>query len=815
MEIHVNIKYICFALFITVFILISCNEQGNLPFYEPNPKAFVINEIMPANQTGLMADNGKIYDWIEIKNISDDTESLGNITLVVEENEKDKNGKQKIKSAKLPDRELAPGECVVIFADKKGKKHNGKTLFANVKLPADGAKVKLMMGNNNVFEVNYPKMENDQSYRRREYGNFEASCLTTPGFDNNEDGFEQYLQVIEQQRKEPVKIWETHLKGFNRGTQWIEIKNVSDSVVNIKDYCLATERKHIDKWQLPDVNINPGAFYIIDCRKNNFKIGDKATVILSKNGMFVDGVSAFSAPYGTSVGRKEYYNGFFYFESPTKGKENTTHQARFIQQKPEFLTHPGVYPNIKAMKVAIDTHGQKMHYTTDGSIPNEKSPIYNDSITIDKTTTIRAFCNADSNAIKSPVVTATFIFADKHSLPVVNITVNHDDIFDFNHGIYADGPGKGTVYPYHNANFWKKWWKKAHIEFIDSIQGFSEDCEIAIFGGFSRALAKKSFKIRFKDYLGASFVRYDFFDNGKPLKLKKFILRSGSQDINGVMVRDEFFTSLMKQQCTELLIQDYRPVALYINGEYFGLYYIREKIDNRFVARKLHVSNDSISIIMAGKYTEEGSIRGYNEIINFAKNHDMTQKQNYDFVADRFDVQALIDYKLGEMYSNNVDVGNVRYVHANDSKGDKKWHIVFYDIDLSWTASKPASFYFKASGSNAEGSVSGHNILIQQLLKNSEFRQLFLERLSLLMHKTFSTENATATFDNIINTIKPEMPRNCQRWPQVMAYSTWENHVDEFRKKFKDRPKNMLNSLRQELNITEEENKKYFNDLNF
>ena len=793
-------------------IVSSCDEKNSLFQKEPNPKAFVINEIMPANQTGLMTSEGIIADWIEIKNTSDDSESLGNLTLIVEQNEIDKNGKKKVNSAKLPDRDVAPGECVVIFATKEAFNPNGKTLNVKLKLPSDGANLKLCMGDNVVSELKYGKTEDDQAYRRMHYGNFEFSFYPTPGFDNDRDGFERYCQYIEKQRKDPLKIWETHAKGFKKGAQWIEFKNVGDLPIKLNDYFIATDKKNIQKLQLPDVELQPGGLYLFDCRAKGFKIGDKATVIISKNKKFVDGICAFNSPFGTTIGRKENMEGFFFFNSPTKGKENSTQQARTIKEEPLFLTNPGIYPNNKALKVVIDTHGNRVHYTTDGSLPNENSPLYKDSIRIDKTTTIRAFCEADSNSIRSKVVTASFIFADKHTLPIVNITMNEDDLYDYNHGIYADGPGKGNIYPYKNANFWKKWWKKAHVEFIDSIQGFSEDCEIAIFGGFSRALAKKSFKIRFKDYVGAPFVRYDFFDNGKMIKLKKFILRSGSQDINGVMVRDEFFTSLMKQQCPELLIQDYRPVVLYINGNYFGIYYIREKIDDQFIARKLKVSNDSISILMAGKYTEQGSSKSYYDIINYAKTHDMKIKANYDYVAQRFDVLALIDYKLGEIYAGNVDVGNVRYVHSDDDKGDKKWHIVFYDIDLSWTTFKPVSFYLRAGGNPT---VSGHNVLIDQLLKNNEFRQLFLERLSLLMHKTFNLQNATATFDKLINTIKPEMKRNCDRWPEVMTYGKWESHVTEFRNKFEDRQKNMLNSIRQEINISEEENKKYFADLGF
>ena len=201
--------------------------------------------------------------------------------------------------------------------------------------------------------------------------------------------------------------------------------------------------------------------------------------------------------------------------------------------------------------------------------------------------------------------------------------------------------------------------------------------------------------------------------------------------------------------------------------------------------------------------------------MSYVKSHDMSEKENYEWVKNKFDVVGLIDYKLGEIYSGNQDVGNVRYVRSTDAKSDKKWYVVFYDLDATWASDKTASFYLRAGGPNSEGSSNTHNTLIDRLLKNNEFRQLFLERLSVHMHKTFSTKNTTEVFDNLINTIKPEMEYNCKRWPTVLSYSSWEKHVARFREKFKDRNKIVLDDIRKELNITAEEEKKYFSDLGY
>ena len=416
--------------------------------------------------------------------------------------------------------------------------------------------------------------------------------------------------------------------------------------------------------------------------------------------------------------------------------------------------------------------------------------------------------------MRSTTVTGTFILSDySHTIPVINITIDSDDLYDKYRGICVEGPGASAEFPHYGANYWKGMWKKAHIELYDSVNGgFSTGCEMAVFGGYSRALPKKSFKIRFKNNFDQPQITYDLFNNGNPETFKKFVLRSGSQDIYGTMVRDEFFTSLMAPQSPDLLIQAYRPVALYINGEYYGLYYIREMIDKDFVARHLNVSNDEVSIIQGGIYRDEGSIRNYRELMSYVSSHNLAEKENYDYVCERFDVVGLIDFKIGEIYSCNTDVGNMRFVRSEDNAGDRKWHVVFYDLDATWATVKPSAYYLRAGKTFMERHV---NMLTSELMKNKDFRDLFLQRLSHHLHHTFTTAGATAVFDNLINTVKPEMRNNCERWPQLISYSHWEKHVGEFREKINNRNKTMLNDIRKELKVTDEENRKYFSDLGF
>ena len=98
----------------------------------------------------------------------------------------------------------------------------------------------------------------------------------------------------------------------------------------------------------------------------------------------------------------------------------------------------------------------------------------------------------------------------EHDIPVVNITVNKNDLYNPSTGIYVEGPGYEEEWPHMGSNYWQPWTKEAHVEFFDNKEGkegFSVDCGLKIFGGFSRAEAKKSFRLKFRGKYGAKYSK--------------------------------------------------------------------------------------------------------------------------------------------------------------------------------------------------------------------------------------------------------------------------------------------------------------------
>ena len=287
----------------------SCDQQGK--------GDFVINEIMASNHSSIMAKDGELYDWLEIKNISNKPASLEGYTLIIEKNandsEEDNNVNQK--SWELPAVELKAGECVVIFASKKDKSDPNGELHAGFKLPSKGGKIMLMKGESVMSEVEYGILDDDLCLKRRDDGSYITSHEATPGYDNDDQGLEKSISNIEKQRSgAPLRVWELYTKGNKNGEAWVEIKNVSDSAINLQTYFLTTSKKNMNQYQLPDVVLQPGSFYVVNGKEAGLKLATNKTVAITHNGKFVDGLCAPFTPKGVSIGHVDGKNGIYFFK---------------------------------------------------------------------------------------------------------------------------------------------------------------------------------------------------------------------------------------------------------------------------------------------------------------------------------------------------------------------------------------------------------------------------------------------------------------------------------------------------------------------
>lgn len=791
--------WLCFVAccLMAVVLTVSCGDVT------PDNTPFVINEVMASNRTGLMAEDGNLYDWIELRNVSDRPVSLEGYILAKDSCRKSYN---------MPDTVVQPGCCVLVYATKS---ELPKQLHCNFKLSSKDEQVQLYSPRGTLLsEVSYDRLHADQSLRRDSANAYSKTYHPTPGFDNTTAGYQNYLKELDRQKRGPILIWEFLKNGKQVNCNGnvrpvVELKNVSSDSVLLSDYKLGTRVDGDSFVSLPGRVLAPGElFSIVD----SAKLLSSKTVVLLHGEKFVDGMNIHKVYPGVSMQRQSGRLGFLYSLQPSIGAENQTEAYDDIARKPRMLTQGGANA-AQRFAVSIDTHGCDVHYTTDGTAPTMQSPVYRDSILIDVPTTVRAIAFSQGRLPSEPVFT-TYLPATEHSLPVVFITADADDLFDPVTGIYSKGPHAESEFPYFGANYWHDWERPAHIEFYDSLGSFSYDCGIKIFGGFSRALDKKSFQIKFRSQYGQGKLEYPLFDDGLPQEFHSLVLRSGSQDIIGTMVRDEFFTSLLSASSPTLLVQSYRPVVLYLNREYYGVYFIREKINKHFVARHLGTEPDSTQLLMQQHLALYGTSRDYIRMVNYAIRNDVRDSLHYNKMAEMVDFESLIDFKLGEFYACNTDAGNIRFCRSTDPRCNQKWHWIYYDLDASFMEFKTLDFYIRGASLDAPiSSVSAYNVLCNRLLSNPSLRRLFLARWAYHLEHTFKPDHALQVFDRLIQTIEPEMLQNCLRWPQNMTFATWQKHVSSFRNNISTRLPRLNHNLIQELNVTPEEKAEFHLDF--
>ncbi len=790
-----------------------------------------ISEIAPKNHIGLKDSFGETSDWIEIHNTSGTAVNLKGYKL--------SDDASRPYSWSFPDVTIEANGFIYVFCSGRDTVA-GDEIHTGFALSSKSGTVVLSRPDGGIIDsVDYSGVGKNESCADDGNGNFAATQWQTPGFENTVDGYEKYAATL----KKPdglvineIMVGNEKYCAHNGGRyyDWAELYNASDEDIDLSGYTLSKEYSNLEMFALPKKTLRAGEYALVMFSGDkalstssyihaDFKIDNNGEeLFLSKNGEIADAVYFSGIRSGYSFGRSGQGNGFFNLSQPTPGSSNGT-GIRQISKAPFADTAEGVYDNVESVKVKLSAFGDAaVFYTTDCTEPTYKSAQYVGELTLDKTTVVKAV-SYEKGKLPSAVVTLSYIVNENHTLPVISLSADPGDLFDYYRGIYADGPGYTAEFPNHGANFWQNWERDAHIAFFaDGEDGFSLDCGIKMFGNYGRAYDQKPFQVKFRKKYGASELHYKLFDRYEDISVfDALVLRCGSQDGYRSRFRDELFTSLVADSDSSVLSQDYRACVLYLNGEYWGVYYIREKIDENFLAQHANYIPDSFSMLYRNGEVEFGKESGYASLIYFVETRDMTRKENYDYVCSQIDIRNYIDFKIFQAYSGNYDLHNIRYYKSTAEGADGKWRWIFYDQDYA----------FRDLGDSVSRTVNSEthfisNSLIRNLLKNPECRALYLSRMAELFSSSLSSDAVLAKINALYEESLPEMERHCKRWN--LSLDNWKYEVDVLRRIVSSdgsaegrsglsyggsRIAHVLSNLKSTLYLTDAEYGKYFGNL--
>lgn len=760
----------------------------------------IINEFLTRNKGNYLADDD--YGFIEFKNNSLFTIDLSNYTI--------SNDIYAPFKVQLDDVNLLPGQ---IYYYKLGNSNYFDKRSLGINLNSQCGSVILGKNGKIVKEINYDNLPNGCAYQYYD-GHYFITNYVSAGYENNSYGIQQF-QKEHCLKPNDLIINEVMNNNFSYLVQnstnyydWIELYNNSNHDINLADYCLSDKDSNLALYQLPAVTLSAGQYYIVMCSGDinlsnsryqhaNFKVADNTGLYLSKNNKVVDCIHIADIPAGCSMGRGSQ-PGYFYFDKPTPNQANSEGKSA-ITVTPIISLAGGLYNDVEKIDITIYGDGD-IFYTLNGDEPTRNSRKYSEPLTIKNTCCLRvkAF---NEGMMASEIATNTYVVNDKHAVSVVCLSLDNKDFDSINRNIYR-----------HDYR------ENGYIEYFDGNQGFTSKCGIGIFGDESRKYPKKNYLIKFDKQYNTHNLHYQVFEDRDNADYDTLALRAGSQAMDDAIFTDTLLTSLIDDY-TDVDTYASKTVIVYINGRYWGYYTLKEKKNANYFEDRYNVDGSTVNMLQSSYEVNLGDCSEYLELVEYIRNHDLTNDKYYDYVCTKLDIQNWADFWIGQMYCANADYFNVRFYNCPDIN-DGKWRCIFYDLDFAFYDNPYNSYTralcrwdgFHCNWANAQGAQHRiDNIVIKSLLKNKNFQKLWFERLAYNLKYTWNKQRVLARLDELEKEYSYEVERNQNRWGY--SIDKYYESIAYLRYSINRRTKDVLNTTQSYFHLSDKQMKEYFGDI--
>ena len=423
---------------------------------------------------------------------------------------------------------------------------------------------------------------------------------------------------------------------------------------------------------------------------------------------------------------------------------------------------------------------------------------------------IKAYAVRESDGARTPLTTQTYFIGEMYTewgVDMVSVSVNSDDFMGQN-GIYntlrTDADGGHSHIP-------------AYVEFISPEgevvhMGWSE---IAMNGRGSLGMTQKSFRILLKSHVmdtedvweNLNTLNYDLYkqyaahtpDGERVTWYRHILLRNGGGDMSGSTISRSHIGDAYIQRLDRILIPDimaYAPVMTFVNGEFWGTFNARDRMDPKYFEGKYGIAEEDFALLECpypltfGWNVDYTTANGdpaeatyFMELVNFCMQNDMSVQENYDYIADRVDLDGLIDQYCAQIYlccsdwpSNNIKVW--RNTNPDHPTMDTKWHFTIVDTDHGVGLNSDVN-------TNLWGVINDGPVLsrmVNHLLQNKDFRERFQMRYVWCMEVAFSPERMHAELNTLIDTIRPVMQYQLDRFRALDGGETdwnkWYSYIE-------------------------------------
>ncbi len=807
----------------------SKHYAANLADLSDNSVNIILSEWCPKNDGIFYDDFGDCPDWVELRNCSSQAVDLTGFGLSDDVNDPMR--------WTFPSVTLGAGDYLLVLLSGKKVEYTENSLFLHADFKLKNADGILRLSNPNGIPIDQVTVlalpefvsQGKDTELTDEYRYY---TVPTPGKANANNGFASLENALAAS-VERVFINEVCAVSSEKiqalpDEDWIELYNNTDADVNLAGWSLSKDKDDLRDFIFPDVNIPAHGYLVVSAGKNastavkslntGFRIGfaGDTLYLCNADGILIDsfgtGYQRQSVTAGRIVGETALERRFF--SVPTKGTANDLASAAPGYAQPvQVLAEQSAYldDNQTVTLQTMQPNG-RIYYTLDGTVPNDMSNLYTTPIVMQQSASLRAVVYADGY-LPSDVTTRTFLAEKPHDLGVVCLTCDPDDLFGYANGIWADGPGWTETFPHVGANYWKDWERGAYFEYYNTNGelGIAFSAGIKNHGQYSRAEEQKSISVNLKEEYGSDTIHYPFFGENGIKVFDNLLLRTGGQDWKTTNLIDAYCARVIDGQM-DLDHMNEVPVAMYVNGKYWGMYYIREKINESYIYYHSGITKDNLDAIKGNKRAETGSYDAHEALLKYIRSNDLSNQECFDYVASQIDIQEWTNYWIAESFFGNTDTGNIRFYNSRD--GSTKWRWIFFDLDwalFSTTYRYNSIQQFLDPKGHGVGDAFSTTIAVG-LFKNEAYKQYFIETYAKYMHTVFDTERMLTILDDMTAQVDSEMQRHCERW-QNLSYSKWQNNVATLRKIVDERWEICAENLQKSFRLSDVQMEKLFPEI--
>jgi hypothetical protein len=462
----------------------------------------------------------------------------------------------------------------------------------------------------------------------------------------------------------------------------------------------------------------------------------------------------------------------------TRAQRNTVLPFSSLKKSGVTVSHlPGQFE--QDLTLQIQTPEKiRLSYTTNGYYQDSITRYLPSIYTIRQTTAFTFRLHRNGRATDT-FFCGTYLIREKTTLPITTLIIPPTYLFDPVQGIYVGAGKVNDETPW--GNCWKNMEVPAFFEFFSTNGNNSihQHCGLKIFGGYTRGNPEKSMKVTAKKKYGPGKFKAAIFPMKDIRTFNALVLRVSGSDFMKTRFQDMLCASLAAEMHLDHMA--YQPSVLFVNGQYWGIHNVREKVDLTYLEQNHGADSATTDLLFYDGERLKGSSQTYYNMINDLKTLSADDPGFIEEVEKRMDVTNYFNYMVLQIYLANVDMrGNIKFWRAGNLDGRFRW--IFYDADLGFQS---PNLNFLAKRISPVGTdwynPTQNTFLLRKLLANGELRKRFIRQYCLFSATLLSDSAIQKRINQFHDWLAPEMPRHLNRRTFKQSVSEWEKHVENLR----------------------------------